>query len=119
MATKLWAIGLMIGCAVITAVGQLFYKLGALALPAIFTNWQLLIGFVCYGLALVLFVLAMRGGEVNVLYPILATAYIWTNVLAMTVLREAIPLLKWAGSVGILVGISLIGFGANWRQNGN
>ena len=112
METKGWAIGLMFLCTIFTAVGQLFYKLGANNLPEIWTNWQLFIGFFSYGLGLLLFLLAMRGGEVSVLNPIIATSYIWTNILAMLYLGEIISPLKWLGSLGIMVGISLIGLGS-------
>ena len=71
MATKWSAIVIMFFCTIFTAVGQLFYKLGANLLPAIFTNWQLFAGFASYGLGLVLFLLALRGGEVSVLNPII------------------------------------------------
>ena len=109
--TKLWAIGLMLGCALIAAVGQLFYKLGAMLLPALLTNWQLIIGFFCYGVGFLLFMTAMKGGEVSVLYPFLASSYIWTNILALMFLGESVTALKWLGSAGIVIGISLIGLG--------
>jgi len=111
MTTKLWAFGAMLCCAVFAAVGQLFFKLGAMVLPAIFTNWQLVVGFSTYGIGLLFFLLAMRGGEVSVLYPVLATSYVWTNILATIYLGESITLLKWIGSLGIVIGISFIGFG--------
>lgn len=121
MATKGWAIALMFVCTIFTSVGQLFYKLGANNLPELITNWQLLLGFVFYGLGLVLFLLAMRGGEVSVLNPIIATSYIWTNILAMMFLNENVSPIKWAGCVGIMVGISLIGLGSreDSRNHGN
>ncbi len=117
MATKGRAIVIMIFCTVFTAIGQLFYKLGANLLPAIFTNWQLFVGFASYGFGLMLFLLAMRNGEVSVLYPIIATSYIWTNILAIIYLNEQVSPMRWVGSAAIIVGISLIGFGS--RKNGN
>lgn len=113
MATKLWAMGLMLCCSVFTAIGQLFFKFGAMLLPAIFTNWQILAGFVSLGIGMLFFILALRGGEVSVLYPFLATSYIWTNMLAILFLAEQIVLLKWVGVAGIVLGISLIGWGSN------
>jgi drug/metabolite transporter (DMT)-like permease len=117
MATKARAIVIMFFCTVFTAIGQLFYKLGANLLPAIFTNWQLFAGFASYGLGLALFLLALRGGEVSVLYPIISTSYIWTNILAVVFLAESISPLRWAGSFVIMIGISLIGIGG--KKNGN
>jgi len=108
---KWWAFLAMLCCAVFAAIGQLFFKLGAMALPALFTNWQLFIGLLCYGFGLFLFVLAMRGGDVSVLYPVLASSYILTNILAIFFLNEQISVLSWAGIAGIILGISLIGWG--------
>ncbi len=110
--TKIWAMGLMVACAIFTAVGQLFYKLGATRLPLIFTNWQIFLGLTFYGIAMLFFMLAMKGGEVSVLYPILATAFIWANILSMIVLNEPVTLVKWIGSAGIVLGISLLGIGS-------
>jgi len=116
--TKLWAIGAIILCSVFTACGQLFFKLGAMALPELLTNWQILAGFVSSGLGMVLFIFAMQGGEVSVVYPLLATSYIWTNLFAIFLLGEHVGLWKWVGVGGIILGISLIGFGSR-RKHGN
>jgi drug/metabolite transporter (DMT)-like permease len=117
MATKGWAIFLMIFCTVFTSVGQLFYKMGSSKLPEIFTNWPLFVGFACYGLGFILLLAAMRGGEVSVLYPIIATSYIWTNFLAMFYLGEHVTVTGWVGSAVIVLGVSLIGYGSAKHAN--
>ena len=115
--TKLWAIGLMVCCSFFTALGQLFFKRGAILLPAVFTNWQLIAGFASLGVGMIFFVLAMRGGEVSALYPVLATSYLWVNIFAMVFLNEHIVFLKWVGTASIVMGISFIGVGS--RKHGN
>ena len=115
MTTKLWAIGAILLCSLFTASGQLLFKLGAMRLPAILTNWPILAGFTSLGIGMILFVTAMRGGELNVIYPILATSYLWTNAFAMTVLNEQVGILKWSGVAIIIIGISFIGVGS--RKN--
>lgn len=117
MATKGWAIVLMVFCTAFTSVGQLFYKMGAQRLPEIFTNWPLLIGFICYGLGFLLLMAAMRGGEVSVLYPIIATSFIWTNILATVYLGEHVKTFGWAGSAIIVFGVSAIGYGSTKHAN--
>jgi uncharacterized membrane protein len=112
MATKGWAIALMIFCTAFTSVGQLFYKMGAQLLPLIFTNWQLFVGLASYGIGLVLFLAALRGGEVSALYPIIATSFIWTSILATLYLGEHIAPFGWAGNALIVLGVSVIGFGS-------
>ena len=108
-----WSFALMVICSVFTAFGQLFFKRGAMLLPEIVTNWQILAGFVCLGTGMIFFVLALRGGELNVLYPVLATSYIWTNLLAVYFLSEHVGISKWAGVASIVIGISYIGWGSN------
>jgi len=81
MKTKLWAIGLMIFTTLLTSSAQIFYKLGAatleLNLLALITNYNLIIGLCIYAVGAVLMIIAFKGGELSVLYPIIATSYIW------------------------------------------
>ncbi len=107
----------MIFCTAFTSVGQLFYKMGAQLLPAIFTNWPLFIGLVSYGIGFLLMMAALRGGEVSVLYPIIATSFIWTNILATVYLGEHVAAFGWAGNAIIVVGVSLIGYGSAKHAN--
>ena len=110
--SKLLAICAMIVCSMFTASGQLFFKLGAMRLPIFLTNWQILAGFVCSGLGMLFFIFAMQRGELSLVYPILSTSYIWTNLYAIFLLGEQVGFWKWAGVAGIIIGISLIGFGS-------
>ncbi len=116
--SKFWAIGAMIVCSMFTASGQLFFKLGAMALPALLTNWQILAGFACAGFGMLLFIFAMNHGELSLVYPILATSYIWTNLFAIFLLGEHVSFFRWAGVLGIVIGVSLIGLGSGGK-NGN
>jgi drug/metabolite transporter (DMT)-like permease len=117
MATKGWAVALMIFCTAFTSVGQLFYKMGAQLLPALFTNWPLFVGLVSYGIGFLLMMAALRGGEVSVLYPIIATSFIWTNILATIYLSEHVAAFGWAGNAIIVLGVSLIGYGSAKHAN--
>ena len=107
------AFGLMLACSVFTAFGQFFFKRGAMLLPELLTNWYILAGFVSAGVGMLFFVLALRLGELNVLYPVLATSYIWINILALFFLGERVGVLKWVGVFSIVIGISYIGWGSN------
>lgn len=82
-------------------------------LPELLTNWQILAGFVSAGIGMLFFVTALRLGALNVLYPVLATSYIWINLLALFFLGEKVGFLKWVGVFSIVVGISYIGWGSN------
>ena len=117
MATKLWAMGMVLFCTLLTSTAQLFYKFGAEQLEfnflSIITNLPLLMGILLYAIGGILLILSFRGGEVSVLYPIIATSYIWVSFLSIYFLNEEMNLFKWAGVFTIMSGIILIGYGSN------
>jgi len=115
MATKRWAIGLVIVCTLFTSFAQIFYKFGADRLSfdifSIITNWPIIIGIILYGTAAVLLIIALSAGEVSVLYPIIATSYIWVSLLSMYFFGEVINLYKWIGMIFIFFGVIMVAKG--------
>jgi len=57
-------------------------------------------------------VLGLKRGEVSVLYPILATSYIWVILLSVSFFDEQLSLLKIVGMASVVVGIMFVGFGS-------
>ena len=117
MATKIWAALLVLFTTLLTSSAQIFYKLGSQTLvlrelSAIFTNYYLIGGLLLYAVGGTLMILSLRGGEVSVLYPIMATSYIWVSFLSTRFLGEAMNGFKWLGIASIMAGIVLIGFGS-------
>ena len=116
MKTELWAIGLVLLSTTLGSFGPLFLKKASgkltLNLKSIFSNYNLLIGLSFYALGTVLFIPALKGGDLSVLYPLVALAYVWVSLLSIKFLDEKMTQLKWLGVSLILVGISLIGLGA-------
>lgn len=114
--TKRWAIGLVVVCTFFTSFAQVFYKFGAdrlgFDLISIITNWPIIIGIILYVVAAVLLIIALKGGEVSVLYPIIATSYIWVSLLSMHFFGEVINLYKWIGMVFIFFGVVFVAKGA-------
>lgn len=106
----------MIICTLFTSTAQVFYKVGAMKLPAIFTNYQLLTGLFLYALGAVIFVVALKFGEVTVLYPIIATSYIWVAILSWLIFSDSINLYKGAGIFIIVVGITIIALGSKSKE---
>jgi multidrug transporter EmrE-like cation transporter len=117
MKTKPIAVLLMIIATVFTTIAQVFYKIGAnnLTPTGWYTNWQLPFGLILYGVAGVLLILALKKGEVSVLYPIFATAFVWVLLLSNYIFGEALTIQKWAAVAVILLGIVLISIGS--RRN--
>ncbi len=116
MATQLWAIGLVILGTLIGAFGPIFLKRGSEKFNRnIFkqiTNHNMIIGFIIYGISTVIFIPALRGGELSVLYPLVALAYVWVCLLSIKFLKEKMNALKWLGIILIIIGASFIGLGS-------
>ena len=117
MATKLWAMGIILFSTLLTSTAQLFYKFGSEKLSfdivSIITNVNLLAGILLYAIGGILLIISFRGGEVSVLYPIFATSYIWVSFLSIYFLNESMNMFKWFGIFTIISGIILIGYGSN------
>lgn len=120
MKTKLWAILLMILCTFFTSSAQILYKSGADKLSfdiiSIITNWHIILGVVLYGLGAVLVVIALRGGEVTVLYPIITSSYIWVSIGSSYFFKETMGMFKWIGIFLIVLGIILITLGEKDKE---
>ena len=116
MATKLWAALLILFTTLLTSSAQLLYKLGSQTLTFnlfdILTNYYLIGGVILYVIGGTLMIISFRGGEVSVLYPIIATSYVWVSFLSIIFLNERMNMLKWLGITSIIFGIVFIGFGS-------
>ena len=116
MKTKAWAILTVLFTTILTSTAQIMYKIGAdrleFTILGLITNYHLLIGLSLYAVGAGAVIIAFRGGEVSVLYPIIATSYIWVSFLSMVFLGEMMNLFKWVGILSIVAGIILIGYGS-------
>jgi len=110
--TQPWAIIVVLFAAVLGAFGQLYFKLGSdtpsIKIKDLLRNRYLIFGVVLYTIATVMGILALKEGELSVLYPLVATSYIWVTLLAKKVLKEDINVYKWSGVVMIIVGVIFI-----------
>jgi multidrug transporter EmrE-like cation transporter len=107
---------LVFGCTVLGAAAQIFMKLGAnrLAHPGLIgmaTNLPLFCGLVLYGLSTVLLVLALKDGELSLLYPVIALTYVWVTVLSLVLLHDQPNPYKLVGITIIVIGVSVLGRG--------
>ncbi|MBC8444368.1 EamA family transporter [Candidatus Woesearchaeota archaeon] len=117
MKTRLSAIILVIFCTIFTSAGQILWKLGVrnleLSFLGLITNYPLILGFVSYGIGTVLLVVALKYGELSVLYPFIALSFIWVGFMSVAFLGEVMTFLKWIAILLIIGGVSLIGFGGD------
>lgn len=122
MTTKLSSIVLVAFSTLLTSSAQLFYKKGAAKLPIIFTNTDLIIGMILYIIAAAILIYSLKNGELNVLYPIIATSFIWVTIISYYSLGESLSMYKFIGVLSIIIGITFIGIGSKktgeqWQQN--
>jgi len=68
----------------------------------------LIIGFFFFGIAALLYLIALRNGELNVLYPISALSYVWSLFIGKKFLNEKINIYKQGGVALIIIGLIFI-----------
>jgi len=112
---------LVVCCTVIGAAAQVLIKKGAGALGpnpsilhtalAMVLTPALFAGYSMYGVSTVLLVLALRHGQLSLLYPVFAMTYVWVTVLSVLVFHESMNPYKIAGIVIIVGGIAVLGRG--------
>ncbi|MBR9699625.1 EamA family transporter [Candidatus Woesearchaeota archaeon] len=114
--TELWAVLLVLIATTVGSFGPIFLKKASHKLTRnvkkLITNYHLYIGILFYALGTILFIPALKGGDLSVLYPLVALVYVWVSLLSMRFLNEKMNRLKWFGIVLIIVGVSFIGLGA-------
>ncbi len=115
MKTELWAMAAVLVASFIGSFGALFMKKAAHEMRwhirSLF-NRKFILGSSLYILSTVIFIIALHGGELSVLYPLIATVYIWVAVLSMRFLGEKMNRWKWASVLIITLGIIFIGIGS-------
>ncbi|MBS3165167.1 hypothetical protein J4439_07095 [Candidatus Woesearchaeota archaeon] len=117
MATSTRGYALVLLSTLTTSTGNALLKHGSSSLSVAHPlNAALAAGIALYGLSAVLFVLALRHGDLSTIYPIYALDFIWVSLIAMRVFGEPMPPLKWAGILCILGGIAAIGKGGSMSQ---
>lgn len=119
---------MVVGCTVLGAAAQMLIKRGTTMMPPlvdpaagsalaqapmiawkILTNLPLFGGLACYGISTILLVLALRYGELSVLYPIIALTYVWVTILSVGFLGESLNAFKFLGLVFIVLGVAVLG----------
>ena len=118
------AIFIVLACTLLVAIGQYLIKLGANRLShagfmatmiGIFTIPQLFAGYCLYGVFTVLFVYALRHGELSILYPLIALGYVWVTITAVVAFHDTVNPLKVIGLVVIICGVAVLGWGGGTK----
>jgi multidrug transporter EmrE-like cation transporter len=108
---------LVFACTITGAAAQLLIKTGmdhfSPHLLALVTNIPLVAGYTLYGINTLMMVLALKNGEMSMLYPIIALTYVWTTLASYTVLGEPSNVYKNVGIATIVLGVAVMG----WKGN--
>ena len=106
---------LVFACTILGAAAQLLIKVGMThfepTVRAMVTNVPLIAGYVFLGINTVMLVLALRDGELSMLYPIIACTYVWVTLASYALLHEKPNVYKNVGIATIVLGVGVLGRG--------
>lgn len=116
MATSPFSIFLVVLGTLIGAFGPILLKKASakdlFSIRSLMGNYHLFAGASLYVVGTILFILALRNGELSVLYPFVSLTYVWVSFLSIRFLGERMNWQKWAGIALIIIGVSFIGLGS-------
>ena len=96
---------------ILGTAAQLFLKAGTNATPVGFglaLEPRILAGVACYGVSLVVWVLALAKTPVSVAYPMVSLGFALNAVLAWWLLGESLAAMKLVGIGFIIAGVILV-----------
>jgi drug/metabolite transporter (DMT)-like permease len=102
----------------LSAAAQVLLKFGTIQLKlnpsfaGLLTNFPLIGGMALYGIGAALMVLALRHGELSVLYPLISLSYVWVSILSVAIFGEMMNVYKITGICAIMAGVAVLGSGA-------
>lgn len=128
MKTQPWAILLVALTTLVTASAQALYKAGVADLildttqlttiSGIFwfcfnllTTPYIFMGLSLYVVGFIMLMIAYKGGEASVLYPIFSSSYVWVVLMGYFIFGEAINASKIGGVLFIVLGIIVLAKG--------
>jgi uncharacterized membrane protein len=105
----------MILCTFFASTAHIFLKFGAERIDSsnIMTviNLPLFFGLMFFGIGALFMMVAFKHGELSIVFPILATSYVWVSLLSpIFFTTDSMNIWKWTGVIIILLSISLLGF---------
>jgi uncharacterized membrane protein len=76
---------------------------------ALLGNFPLVAGYALSACNALLLIMALRDGELSVLYPIYSVSYVWVILLSMYFFHDQLNAWKAAGVLLIMGGVTLLG----------
>jgi drug/metabolite transporter (DMT)-like permease len=103
----------------LAAAAQVLFKFGTnrlqghVSLLLVATDFPLIAGLALYGVGAAMMVVALRHGELSVLYPIISLSYVWVAILSVLLFGESMNPYKIGGICVIMAGVGVMGMGAH------
>ena len=118
MATESWAIVLVLLGSLVSSFTPILLKkaLQKKFFPLInfIINKYLLGAIFAFGIGILAYIIALRNGELSVIYPLTSLSYVWVSLYSVRFLGEKMSKFKWVGIALIVVGVVLIGSEGFW-----
>jgi undecaprenyl phosphate-alpha-L-ara4N flippase subunit ArnE len=73
-----------------------------------FLNWQLGLSLLLYIIAMVIYMFMLKSYSLSLVYPLTSISYIFTILLAMFLLGETVPVIRWMGVLFVMLGVGMI-----------
>ncbi|MEP7367385.1 MAG: cation/cationic drug transporter [Acidobacteriota bacterium] len=114
------SIALVFVCTLLGAAAQILMKSGTQRteasgvvglIVAIFSDWHLFSGYALYGLSTVVLIVALKYGQLSILYPVIALTYVWVTILSVILYNESISPFKMLGLTTVIIGVVILGRG--------
>jgi len=118
------SVALVFLCTLLGAAAQILMKNGTQSqhaegvvglIVSIFSSRELFAGYALYGLSTVVLVIALKFGELSILYPVIALTYVWVTALSVIIYGEQINFFKLLGLISVISGVVVIGYGMRRR----
>lgn len=74
-------------------------------------NYKIMAGLFLYVFGTLIYIPALKGGDLSLLYPLVSTSFIWVCLFSVKFLNEKMNSMKWIGISIIIIGIGFIGLG--------
>ncbi len=78
------------------------------ALSALFLQWPMVLGLLCYGVSLLIWLMALSRVDVTLAYPMLAIGYVINALAAQHFLQEVVSVQRWVAIGIIILGVALL-----------
>jgi undecaprenyl phosphate-alpha-L-ara4N flippase subunit ArnE len=115
-----WAVVLVLLSTFITSGGQILLKKGAsglsLDVAAQLGNVPLILGWGLYLVGAGMLVVALKYGDLSLLYPIYSLNFIWVSVLSPYFFEsDSMNPVKWLGVGVVVLGVTCVGLGSGMK----